>query len=189
MKPTPENKSLCVFCGARDTVEADFLDQARSLGNLMAQKNIRLIYGGGDCGMMGATANSVLKSGGKVTGVFPKFLNQYESEHKSLSEMIIVEDMHTRKWTMFEHCDAIAVLPGGFGTMDETFEVLTWKQLGLHKKPIVIYNYRGYWDPFLRLVDNIISLGFASPATRELFTVASRLEDVISLAFPPTPKP
>lgn len=171
-------KKLCVFCGASDAVEPHFLEHGKQFGKMMAERNIRLVYGGGDCGMMGAVANSVMKAGGEVTGVFPKFLNEYESEHTSLTEMIMVEDMHTRKWKMFEESDGIAVLPGGFGTLDESFEVITWKQLGRHEKPIIINNYQGYWNALVSLKEHIIENGFAKPETRDLYKVVDSLEEV-----------
>src|ERR1700743_3171547 len=159
-------KAVCVFCGARNEVPASHLEVGRTFGSMMADKGIRLVYGGGDCGVMGAVANSVLKKKGLVTGVFPRSLKDLESEHASLSEIIMVESMHERKRIMFERSEAIVVLPGGFGTMDEMFEIITWKQLRFHTKPIVILTHQRYWDPLVALMENIFKTGFAREETR-----------------------
>jgi len=172
-------KAVCVFCGARNEVPKAHLEAGVTFGGMLAERGIRLVYGGGDCGVMGAVANAVLKHKGKVTGVFPRSLKNLESEHASLSEIIMVESMHERKRIMFERSDAIVVLPGGFGTMDEMFEIITWKQLRFHEKPIVIFNHLGYWDPLVVLMENIINIGFARPETRDLYTVVDSLEDVL----------
>jgi uncharacterized protein (TIGR00730 family) len=174
----PEIKAICVFCGASRGVPQAHLDAGSALGTLLAQRTIQLVYGGGDSGLMGAVANAVLTGGGYVTGVFPRSLKNLESEHTRLSETILVESMHERKRIMFERCDAIVVLPGGFGTMDEMFEIITWKQLRFHDKPIVILNHQGYWDPLIALMENIIHTGFARAETRQLYTVVDTLEDI-----------
>ena len=174
-----EVKAICVFCGASNQAPKIHLDKGVEFGQLLADKGIRLVYGGGDCGVMGAVANSVLKNDGKVTGVFPMSLKNIESEHASLSEIIMVESMHERKRIMFERSDAIVVFPGGFGTMDEMFEIITWKQLQFHKKPIVIFNHQGYWNPLVALMENIINTGFARPETRDLYKVVDTLEEVL----------
>lgn len=174
-----QNKSICVFCGARNEVPRIHLDAGKDFGAMLAQRGIRLVYGGGDCGVMGAVANSVLKNGGKVTGVFPMSLKNIESEHASLSEIIMVESMHERKRVMFERSDAIVVLPGGFGTMDEMFEIITWKQLRFHDKPIVIFNNQGYWNTLVALMDNIITTGFAREETRSYYKIVDSLEAIL----------
>lgn len=171
-------ESVCVFCGAREGNDPKYVKEAQRFAAMLAEKNMQLVYGGGDCGIMGAVANAALKAGGKVFGVFPKFLNQYESEHKTLTRMIIVEDMHTRKWTMFENSDAIVILPGGFGTLDEAFEVITWKQLNTHQKPIILFNQDGYWDKLLVLIDDIIAHKFAGENTRKLYTVVDSVDGI-----------
>lgn len=170
--------SLCVFCGAQNAVPKHFLEMGAHLGEEMAKRGIRLIYGGGDCGVMGAVANAVMKAGGHAIGVFPRSLKNLENEHQSLSEIHLVESMHERKMKMFDLADGFAVLPGGFGTMDETFEVLTWKQLQFHQKPIIIVNYRDYWTPLVQLMDNIISIGFARPENAKLYKVVTEVDDV-----------
>lgn len=171
-------KSICVFCGASNNVASHYFDEGRVFGHLLAEKNIRLVYGGADCGIMGAIANGVLEKNGDVTGVFPRVLDGLEEAHKHISEIIIVDDMHTRKMTMFDRADAFVVFPGGFGTMDETFEVITWRQLHTHYKPIVMYNYKHYWDHWVDFTDHIIRSGFASEYTRSLYDVVESIDDV-----------
>lgn len=172
-------QAVCVFCGASNNAPKEHLEIGTTFGTMLAEKGIRLVYGGGDCGVMGTVANSVLRNGGKVTGVFPRSLKNIESEHASLTEIIMVESMHERKRIMFERSDAIVVLPGGFGTMDEMFEIITWKQLEFHTKPIVIFNHLNYWDPLVALMDNIISKGFARQETRDLYRVVDSIEGVL----------
>ena len=172
-------KTVCVFCGASNNAPKTHLDIGTEFGTALAKNNIRLIYGGGDCGVMGTVANSVLRNKGQVTGVFPMSLKNIESEHASLSEIIMVESMHERKRIMFERSEAIVVLPGGFGTMDEMFEIITWKQLRFHEKPVVIFNHEGYWDPLVALMDNIIETGFAKTETRNLYKVENTIEGVL----------
>jgi len=173
-----KKKSLCVFCGASNNVEAKYLDAGKKLGKLIAEKNMHMVFGAGDCGLMGATASAALENGGTVTGVFPRILDGLEKEHFGLTETIIVDDMHTRKMAMFEKSDAFAILPGGFGTMDETFEVITWKQLHTHNKPIVLYNVDGYWDNWIKLTNQFIDMGFASERTRTMYDIVDKVEDI-----------
>lgn len=170
--------SLCVFCGASNNVSKDFLEEGRKLGKMIAERGYHMVFGAGDCGLMGATANGALTNGGTVTGVFPRVLDGLEKEHSTLTETIIVDDMHTRKMSMFNRADAFIILPGGFGTMDETFEVITWKQLYTHNKPIVFYNYKSYWDNWIKLTEQFIELGFASQKTRTLYDIVDTPEAV-----------
>lgn len=174
-----DKKSVCVFCGASNNVPKKFLDIGATFGKILAQKEITLVYGGGDCGVMGAVANSTMREGGHVTGVFPVSLRNIENEHQSLSEIIIVNTMHERKQSMFERSDAFIVFPGGFGTMDEMFEIITWKQLLLHHKPVIIFNYENYWDPLVALMENIISTGFAKNEVKEYYRVVTKVEDIL----------
>lgn len=174
-------KSVCVFCGASNNVPKKFLDIGAEFGKILAGNETRLVYGGGDCGVMGAIANSTMKHGGHVTGVFPVSLRNIENEHQSLSEIIIVNTMHERKQCMFDRTDAFVVFPGGFGTMDEMFEILTWKQLLLHNKPIVIFNYQGYWDPLIVLMKNIIETGFAKPETATYYHVVDDVGEILDI--------
>ncbi|HEU5047766.1 MAG TPA: TIGR00730 family Rossman fold protein [Rickettsiales bacterium] len=173
------SKAVCVFCGASNNAPKEHLDIGTKFGEMLAREGIRLVYGGGDCGVMGTVANAVLRNNGKVTGVFPRSLKNIESEHASLSEIIMVESMHERKRIMFERSDAVVVLPGGFGTMDEMFEIITWKQLQFHNKPVVILNNQGYWDPLVSLMDNIIETGFAKYETRSLYRVVNTIDEAL----------
>jgi uncharacterized protein (TIGR00730 family) len=175
-------KSICVFCGARPGNDPSFVEEARKFGKLLAENSIRLVYGGGDCGIMGEVANSVMKAGGRVTGVFPVGLKNLENEHKGLSEIIIVDSMHERKFLMFEKSQAFVTFPGGFGTMDETFEIITWRQLRFHEKPVIMYNHKGYYDPWMGLIDSIIGNGFAGEEVREAFTVVNDIKDIVPTA-------
>jgi uncharacterized protein (TIGR00730 family) len=188
-------RSLCVYCGSSVGANARYREAAQRLGQLMAENGIRLIYGGGRVGLMGLLADAVIAGGGEVVGIIPEFLDTREVGHRDVTELRVVDSMHIRKNMMVELSDAFAVLPGGFGTLDETFETLTWRQLRLHDKPIVLINFDDYWDPFLRLVDHVVAEGFARPECRELFTVVDRVEDVIAViarqpqpTVPTTPK-
>lgn len=172
--------SLCVYCGSAVGVDPLYREAASRLGRLMAGNGIRLVYGGGRIGLMGVLADSVIAGGGSVVGVIPRFLETREVGHQGISELHIVDSMHTRKNLMFELSDAFAVLPGGFGTLDETFEILTWRQLRLHDKPIMLVDVEGYWQPFLRLVEHVIGQGLARPECRELFTVVADVGDVVA---------
>ncbi len=174
-------KSVCVFCGASNNVDKKFLDIGMEFGELLARRGINLVYGGGDCGVMGAVANSTMKNGGYAIGVFPRSLRNIENEHQSLTEITIVDTMHERKQNMFERSDAFVVFPGGFGTMDEMFEIITWKQLLLHDKPIVIFNYQGYWDPLIALMRNIIENRFAKAEVATYYHVVDKLEDIVNV--------
>ena len=173
--------SLCVYCGSAVGFAPHYRDAARRLGQSMAENGIRLVYGGGGIGLMGVVADAVLAGGGSVVGVIPDFLESRELGHRGLNWLHVVDSMHARKNLMEQLSDAFAVLPGGFGTLDETFEILTWRQLRLHDKPIVLINLDGYWEPLLRLVDHVVAEGFARPESRRLFTVVERVEDVIAV--------
>lgn len=173
-------KSLCVFCGASNDVSEEYVEEAKKVGKLIADKGFHMVFGAGDCGLMGASANSALENGGTVTGVFPRVLDGLEKEHMGLTELITVDDMHTRKMTMFNKSDAFIILPGGFGTMDETFEVITWKQLHTHDKPVVLYNHKGYWDNWIKLTDQFIDQGFAGQKTRDLYDIVDNIEDIFT---------
>ena len=147
-----EFQSLCVFCGSKSGANAAYEAESRRLGTLMAERGVRLVYGGGRIGLMGAIADAVADGGGDVVGVIPEFLLHLEVGNDQAGELIVTDSMHTRKAKMFELSDAAVVLPGGIGTMDETIEVMTWKQLRQHDKPIVVMNVDGYWDSFVGLI-------------------------------------
>ena len=180
--------SLCVFCGSKFGEDPAYLEAARELGAEVARRGIRLVYGGGGIGLMGAVATAALAGGGEVIGVIPEFLTKYEVGNPGITRLIEVDSMHERKRTMFELSDGFVVLPGGLGTLDETFEMITWKQLRQHSKPIVILDAAGYWAPFRAMVDSIIAGGFAHPAAADLFSVVSETDDVFdALANAPEP--
>ena len=148
-------KSICVYCGSSNTVKPAYLNLARELGRALAQKDMRLVYGGGGVGLMGACAKAVHEAGGQVLGVMPKFLLQKERIFEDV-EHRIVDDMHTRKQMMFDESDAFIVLPGGIGTLEEAVEMLSWARLGLHAKPMAFLDEDGFWTPFFELMDHII---------------------------------
>ncbi len=154
----------------------------------MAERGVRLVYGGGRIGLMGVLAETVLARGGEVIGVIPDFLMQYEVENRNVTELIVVGSMHERKRRMFEMSDGFVVLPGGLGTLDETLEITTWKQLQLHAKPVVMVDVGGYWEPLKALVNGIVAGGFAHPAITELFTVVDGVDDVFA-ALDDAPEP
>lgn len=153
-------RSLAVFCGSKSGNNPLFEKQARDLGYLLAEKKVELIYGGGNKGIMGAVANAVLERSGKLTGIIPSILKDREHHHEGITELIIVDNMHTRKKMLYEKCDAAIILPGGFGTMDEFFEMLTWNQLSIHDKRIFILNTAGYYDHLLSLAAVMQQEGF-----------------------------
>jgi len=173
--------SICVFCGAQNAVPQAHLDMAAELGRDMGKAGKQLVYGGGDCGLMGAVANGVLSSGGKAVGVFPRSLGRIEVEHKGLSEMHMVDSMHERKQLMYDHSDTFVILPGGCGTLDEMFEVITWRQIKIHEKHVIIYNHLGYWDHLILMLDHMINTGFARAETRQFYTVVNTKEELYGL--------
>jgi hypothetical protein len=174
-------KSICVFCGSRLGNKKSFQILSNAVGKILGQNKIKLIYGGGSVGLMGVIANSVMENGGEVHGIIPKHLNKIEKSHDTITKLTIVENMHQRKKIMFDHSDAFLVLPGSIGTLDETMEIITWKQLGLHDKPIIILNSENYWTPFLLLLDNIIEFEFTLPKTLDLFHVINSAEELLPM--------
>lgn len=179
--------SLCVYCGAAEGRSPVYHDIADRLGRHMAQNNVRLIYGGGRVGLMGVIADAVKAAGGHVTGIIPDFLEAREVGNREIDELRVVNSMHSRKQLMFELSDAFCMMPGGFGTLEEFFEVLTWRQLGQHDKPIIVLNEAGYWDPLLKLVEHGRQAGFMADPSR-LFQVVDRAEAVVP-ALSRLPKP
>lgn len=153
-------KAIAVFCGSKDGTQPGFQQQATELGLMMAEKNIRLIYGGGNVGLMGTIANTVMQNGGAVTGVIPELLAARERSHKTITELLVVGDMHVRKRKMYELCDAAVVLPGGYGTLDELFEMITWNNLSIHDKQIFIINIDGFYDHLLAHIQTMLQHGF-----------------------------
>jgi hypothetical protein len=173
-------RSLCVYCGSSDLGPPDHRLAAAKLGQILARKGVELVFGGGRVGLMGVIADSTLAAGGRVTGIIPDHLIRAEVGHGNVSELIVVDSMHVRKETMFQRSDAFAILPGGPGTLDETFEILTWRQLRLHDKPVVICNLGGYWDKLLDLIDTFIDAKYARPDFRDFYTVVDRVEDILA---------
>jgi hypothetical protein len=176
---SPSPASLCVFCGARFGADPATRDTAIRLGGLLAREGITLVYGGGGVGLMGLVANAALSGGAKVVGVIPNFLLQREAGHPALTETIVVETMHERKLQMFERSDAFVVLPGGIGTLEEFFEVLSWRTLGLHSKPIVIVDQGGYWQPLAALLRGVVEGGFAERTHLDHVAFISDLDDLL----------
>ncbi len=176
-----EIKSICVYCGSRNGVDPRHVEAARALGTQMAQAGIELVYGGGRIGLMGVTADAVLAGGGKVCGIIPHHLQTVEVGHQGLTELHVVDSMHVRKQMMFERSDAFVVLPGGIGTLDETFEMITWRQLRLHDRPVVVVDIAGYWQPYIQMIDHIIGQGFAGAEIRRLYDVVDTAEGVLPL--------
>jgi uncharacterized protein (TIGR00730 family) len=179
---TSNIRALCVFCGSQTGTDPAHAAAAVALGTALAAAGTTLVYGGGRIGLMGVIADAVLAGGGKVIGVIPDFLKDKELAHTAATEMVVVPDMHTRKKVMFERSDAFCILPGGVGTLEEMFEIVTWRQLHLHNKPIVILNTAGYWQPLITLIDNMIGEGFAHRGHEELITVVNGPEDVLPAA-------
>jgi len=180
--------SVCLYCGSAGDVAQRYKDTARTVSTALAERKLKIVYGGGHVGLMGIVADAALAAGAEVIGIIPEHIRAQEVQHTGLTELHVVPDMHTRKRMMVEHSDAFVVLPGGLGTLDEAFEILTWKKLGLHKKPIVIFNQDGYWDPLLKLIDHTVKEGFAAPRDRDLFSVVTGLDGLLEiLAHAPIP--
>lgn len=176
--PIP-HRSICVFCGARPGHDPDHVLTARATGTLIAELGLRLVYGAGDVGLMGEVARSAQAAGAATMGVIPVHLMSAERGKRDLTQFVVTEDMHERKKVMFMNSDVILVLPGGAGSLDEFFEVLTWAQIGLHEKPIYLLDLKGYWQPLIALLDHVIEQGFADASLRGRYRVVA---DVAALA-------
>lgn len=172
-------RSVCVYCGASFGASPDHERLAKATGARIAEGGLTLVYGGGSVGLMGVTAQAALDAGGQVIGVIPSFLHQREVIMEGLTELHVVKDMHSRKKMMFERSDAFLVLPGGLGTLDEFFEIVTWKQLGIHDCPIVLLNHQGFFQPLLGAITHTIDTGFARESTAGFFSVADTLDDAM----------
>ncbi len=180
--------SVCVYCGASSRVADVHKEAAHALGDGLARRGIRMVYGGGRVGLMGIAADAAIAAGGEVVGIIPEHIQSAEIEHTGLTELHVVDSMHTRKRMMVERADAFVILPGGLGTLDEAFEILTWKQLQLHDKPIVIADVDGYWRPLLGLIDHMVAQGFARIDRSALYSVADQIDDVFeALEVAPAP--
>ena len=174
--------ALCVYCGSSGNVSDSHLAAARLMGELAGQAGVDIVFGGGRVGLMGALAEGALTAGGRLIGIIPQHLEELEVGLRNASEYIVVDSMHSRKQMMAERSDAFCALPGGLGTLDETFEIITWRQLKLHDKPILLVNIDGYWDPLLGLIDHQIEQGYLRGPTDGLFQVVNRVEDVLEAA-------
>lgn len=172
-------RSICVFCGARLGSNPAHIDAAQAFGRAIAGLGWRLVYGAGDVGLMGEVARAAQSAGAQTMGVIPVHLMSAERGKRDLTSFVITEDMHERKKVMFMNSDAIVVLPGGAGSLDEFFEVLTWAQIGLHSKPIILLDNQGYWQPLIALIDHVISQGFAEPGLRGKFGTAADVPALI----------
>lgn len=172
-------KRITVFCGSSSGTEEIYTSQATLLGQTLAKRNIELVYGGANVGLMGAVADGVLKNGGKAIGVLPNFLRSKEIAHKQLTELILVDTMHERKTKMNDLCDGVIALPGGFGTLDELFEMLTWGQLGLHKKPIAILNVDGYYDALIVFIQTMTDKGLLNEVNQQMLLVSDTIDDLL----------
>ncbi|MCB8819974.1 LOG family protein [Microvirga rosea] len=177
----PVIKSICVYCGSGFGDDPVFAQNAAALGRAMAERGINLVYGGGNVGLMGTVAQSVLDHGGYVTGIIPDFLKAREKLLEDVQETITVPDMHTRKQLMFEKADAFVALPGGIGTLEELVEQMTWAQLGRHTKPILMLNIKGFWKPLLSLLAHMRNEGFIRPGLELSYLVAEQVGDVIPM--------
>ncbi|MCX8531624.1 LOG family protein [Chryseobacterium luquanense] len=172
-------KNITVFCGSSFGSDEIYKKQAFLVGKTLARENIRLIYGGANVGLMGAVADGTIQNGGKAIGVLPHFLQSKEIAHTHLTELILVETMHERKTKMNELSDGVIVLPGGYGTLEEFFEMITWAQLGLHKKPIAILNIDGFYDDLIKLVQTMVDKGFLKQINQEMLLVSDTIDELL----------
>jgi uncharacterized protein (TIGR00730 family) len=171
----PQIRSVCVYCGSAGAVDQRYRAAAEEIGRGLAAAGIALVFGGGRIGLMGIAADAALAAGGQVIGVIPAALRDAELAHQGVSELVVVDTMHDRKRVMAERADAFAVLPGGIGTLDETFEILTWRQLGLHDKPIFLVDVAGYWEPLRTLLDHIVEHRFATSLVPRLVEIVPNM--------------
>jgi uncharacterized protein (TIGR00730 family) len=172
-------KTICVYCGSSAGTNPRFIEAASAFGKILAENGIRLVYGGGSNGLMGAVANGVLDHGGSVTGIIPEFLNSRERMLTRVQELVVTPDMHERKRLMFERSDAFVALPGGIGTLEELVEQLTWQQLGRHSRPVLLANIEGFWEPLLALMTHMRSTQFIRPGMAVEVLKAERVEDIL----------
>ena len=176
---TTKIRTICVYCGSGPGTNPRFVEAAKAFGKSLAENGIRLVYGGGSIGLMGAVATSALEHGGSVTGIIPDFLTARENALTRVQEMVVTPDMHERKRLMFERSDAFVALPGGIGTLEELVEQLTWKQLGRHTKPVLLANIDGFWEPLLALLAHMRATEFIRPSLSVDILKAERVEDIL----------
>lgn len=175
-------KYLCVYCGASERVDGVYFDAAETLGKRIAENNFNLVYGGGRLGLMGRVSNAVIENGGQVVGITTEQLDQREGVQNGIHELHVVDTMHTRKFKMAERADAFIIMPGGYGTLDEFFEILTWKQINIHQKPIIIVNINNYWDPLVTLYEHIQQTDFAKIDKPNFIHIATSIDEAIDIA-------
>lgn len=172
-------KNILVYCGSSFGRNEIYKSTANNLGEVIAKQSLRLIYGGGSGGLMGVVADAVLENGGEVTGIIPSFMEEWEVQHKGLTECIVVDSMHVRKQLMAEKADAVIALPGGWGTLDELFEILTWRQIGLHKMPIGLLNTNGFYDDLIVMLNKMVTEGFVREANAKFLIIDDNIDSLI----------
>lgn len=180
----PKQKTICVYCGSADGAREEYRAAAREFGISLAKENYRLVYGGGNVGLMGVIANAVLSAGGEVVGVIPRQLADREVAHRGLTKLHVVETMHQRKHMMAHLADAFVALPGGYGTLDELCEVLGWAQLGLHEKPIFLLDVAEYWQPLFAMLDHAVAEGFLKQENRRAALRVSSVQEIFRILAP-----
>ncbi|MDI9867345.1 LOG family protein [Flectobacillus longus] len=173
-------KNILVYCGASVGFDEIYKNTAIAAGKLLVEKNKTLVYGAGSVGIMGIIADAVLENGGEVVGVIPSFMEKFEVQHKGLTQIHVVETMHQRKQLMAEISDAVVALPGGWGTLDELFEILTWKQLGLHQMPIGLLNVNGFYDPLIEMIHKMVKEGFLKQSNFDMLMIDDNLESLLN---------
>jgi len=173
-------EKICVYCGSADNLNPDYLASARRMGELIARRNMHLVFGAGATGLMGAVADGALEAGGEVTGIIPEYFNTPQLAHGQLTHLEVVATIHQRKARMAELADAFIALPGGYGTFEEFFEILTWAQIGLHQKPIGLLNVRNYFDPMIKMIEHARAEGFIYNEHRSLFVYANQPDELLT---------
>tara|TARA_A100000171_G_scaffold53011_1_gene75370 strand:+ start:1803 stop:2390 length:588 start_codon:yes stop_codon:yes gene_type:complete len=177
-------RSLCVYCGSSKNPKPYYVKAAADLGHLLAESDIKLVFGGGRVGLMGVVSDACMEKGGQVLGVMTDFLNEFEGGHTEITDLRIVSSMHERKMIMFDESDAFVILPGGLGTLDEAFEVLTWKQVGMHGKPIIFVDVERYWSGlFETFLNHMIENGFVRAEDKKLFTLVDSVDGVLQAVY------
>ena len=171
-------QAATVFCGSKPGNHPDYVNEAAALGAMLAIKSVDLVYGGGNKGIMGAVANACLAAGGKVIGIIPSLLLEWEAQHNGLTELIVTDSMHSRKLLLYDKCDIAIILPGGMGTMDELFEMLTWNNLGIHQKKVLILNTNGFYNALIQLLDTMDQQGFMYDRWKDRLIVCNTVNDI-----------
>ncbi len=178
---TEKIETVCVYCGASSNVDTKYTDAMTELAHKLAKDNKTVVYGGGSAGTMGVLAREAIYAGGKVIGIIPEHIINTEGQEQEITELHVVDSMHTRKMMMVDKSDAFVAMPGGLGTLDELCEILTWKYLHLHEKPVILGNMHGYWEPYLDMLKNMVEVGYSPKAHLDMFEVANTPDEVIGL--------